>query len=45
MGIFYVSLGGVSENGIRFYPSRLDFAVPEVAILTQMTQNDTNPIY
>ena len=43
MTIFYVFWGGESENGIRFHPGRLDFAVPEVAILTQMTQNDTNP--
>ena len=26
--------GGESKNGIRFYPSHLDFAIPEVAIFT-----------
>ena len=38
MTIFYVFWGGESENGIRFYPSRLDFAVPEVVIFDT---NDT----
>ena len=30
--VFYVFLGAESDSGICFYPSRLDFAVPEVAI-------------
>ena len=30
--IFYVILGAESDSGICFYPSRLDFAVQEVAI-------------
>ena len=38
MTIFYVFWGGEFENGIRFYPSRLDFAVPEVVIFDT---NDT----
>ena len=38
MTIFYVFLGGESENGISFCPSRLDFVVPEVVIFDT---NDT----
>ena len=38
---FLCFLGGESENGLSFYPSRLDFAVPEVVIFDT---NDTNPI-
>ena len=38
MTIFYVFWGGESENSISFYPSRLDFAVPEVVIFDT---NDT----
>ena len=30
--VFYVFLGAESDSGICFHPSRLDFAVPEVAI-------------
>ena len=30
--IFYVFWGAESISGIHFYPSRLDFAVPEEAI-------------
>ena len=42
MTIFYVFWGGESENGIRSYPSRLNFAVPEMVIFDT---NDTKSYF